>query len=52
MKIELTHDTSVRYPKGTILDLPEEEAKRLMCFNNAVAVEEEAKPKKATTRKK
>ena len=51
MKVKLTHDTSVRYPMGTVLDLPEEEAKRLISLNNAEVMTEE-KPKKTATKKK
>lgn len=51
MKVKITHDTLVRFPMGAILDLPEEEAKRLMSLGNAETVVEE-KPKKASTRKK
>lgn len=44
MKIKLKHDTIVRFPKDTVLDVSEEEAKRLIAFGNAEKVEE--KPKK------
>lgn len=46
MKIKLLHDAAVRFPAGTVLDVPEGEAKKLIAFNNA----EEAKetPKKKT----
>lgn len=48
MKVELTNDTIVRFAKGTVLEVSEEEASRLIAFNNAVKVEEKkaAKPKK------
>lgn len=48
MKVKLTNDTAVRFAKGTILEVSEEEAKRLFVFNNAVEVKEKkvAKPKK------
>lgn len=50
MKVELTHDTSVRFAKGTVLEVSDKEASRLIAFNNAVEVKEEkaeAKPAKA-----
>lgn len=48
MKVELTNDTIVRFAKGTVLEVSDEEASRLIAFNNAVKVEEKmaAKPKK------
>lgn len=49
MKIRLTHDTVVRFSQGTILEVDEAEAKRLIAFNNAQEIEEE--PKKKTTKK-
>lgn len=50
MKIELKRDTIVRHKGGEILDVPEEEARRLMAFGLASAVRET--PKKKTTVKK
>lgn len=35
MVIKLLHDTVVRIKAGTVMDLPEEEAKRLISLNNA-----------------
>jgi hypothetical protein len=46
VKVVLTHDTIVRYKAGTVLDVEETEAKRLIEFNNAVAVAEEKKTAK------
>ena len=49
MKIKLTNDTIVRFAKGTVLEVSEEEASRLIAFNNAVKVDAkkaEAKPAK------
>lgn len=49
MKVELTNDTVVRFAKGTVLEVSDEEASRLIAFNNAVKVEEKkaaAKPAK------
>jgi len=48
MKVKLTNDTAVRFAKGAVLEVSEEEGKRLLVFNNAVEVEEKkaAKPKK------
>lgn len=52
MKIRLTHDTAVRYKAGTVLEVEDQEALRLIAFNNAEKVEETKPVKKATTRKK
>lgn len=38
MKVLLTNDTIVRMAKGTVVDVSEEEAKRLKAFKNAVDV--------------
>lgn len=46
MKIKLTHDTAVRFEKGTVLEVSDTEAARLIAFNNA----EEVKTKKAETK--
>ena len=49
MKVKLTNDTIVRFAKGTVLEVSDQEASRLIAFNNAVKVEEkkaEAKPAK------
>lgn len=35
MKIQLTRDTIVRHKAGEILELPEEECRRLIAFGNA-----------------
>ena len=46
MKVKLTNDTAVRFAKGSVLDVSEEEAKRLFVFNNAVEVKEKKQTKK------
>ena len=49
MKVKLTNNTVVRFAKGTVLEVSDQEASRLIAFNNAVKVEEkkaEAKPVK------
>lgn len=46
MKIQLTRDTIVRHKAGEILELPEEECRRLIAFGNASEVVEEKKTKK------
>ena len=49
MKIKLTNDVAVRFAKGTVLEVSDAEASRLIAFNNAVKVEEKkaaAKPAK------
>jgi hypothetical protein len=48
MKVELLHDTVVRFQKGEILEVSEEEGKRLIAFGNAKPVKE---PAKKTTKK-
>lgn len=45
IKIELLRDTIVRHPKGTVVEVTEEEAKRLIAFGNGKKAEA---PKKAT----
>lgn len=49
MKVKLTNDTIVRFAKDTVLEVSDEEASRLIAFNNAVKVTEKkaaAKPAK------
>lgn len=49
MKVKLTHDTLVRFAKDAVLEVSDQEASRLIAFNNAVKVEEKkaaAKPAK------
>lgn len=59
--IRLKHDTSVRFGRGTVLEVSDAEASRLIAFGNAELIAEKAvkapaetaeKPKKKTTRKK
>lgn len=45
MKIELTKDAAVRFAKGTVLEVTEEEARRLMMLRNAKEVAEKKKKK-------
>ena len=54
MKVKLTNDTVVRFAKGSILEVSDQEASRLIAFNNAVEVEKkaEAKPAKKSKAKK
>lgn len=55
MKVELVNDTVVRFAKGTVLEVSDEEASRLIAFNNAVEVKakaEKAEAKPAKTKKK
>ena len=54
MKIKLLHDAAVRFPAGTVLDVPEGEAKKLIAFNNAEEAKEtpKKKPAKETPKKK
>lgn len=46
MIVKLLHDTIVRMKAGTILDLPDEEAKRLISFNNAKEEKKKIEKKK------
>lgn len=46
MKIELLHDTVVRFPAGAVLDVSEHEARRLLALNNAVIVTDKQPAKK------
>ena len=52
MKVRLTNDTIVRFAKGTVLEVSDQEASRLFAFNNAVKVEEKAEAKPAKAKKK
>lgn len=52
MKIKLTNDTAVRFAEGTVLEVTEEEAKRLIAFNNAVEVKPKAEAKPAKKKEK
>lgn len=52
MKVKLTNDTIVRFAKGTVLEVSEQEASRLIAFNNAVKVETKAEAKPAKKAKK
>lgn len=51
MKIKLTHDTIVRFPAGAVLEVSDEEAKRLMAFNNAIPAEAEKPAEKPKAKK-
>lgn len=52
MKIRLTRDTVVRFAKGTVLEVSEEEALRLFALNNAVRAEEKKAEAKTANKKK
>lgn len=52
MKIELKRDTIVRFSKGTVLEVSEKEASRLIAFGNAVAVKEPKLETKKTETKR
>lgn len=49
-KVILLNDTVVRFEKGTVLEVSDQEAARLIAFNNAAEVEE-AVEKKETKKK-
>lgn len=52
MLVEIARDTIVRMQKGTVIELPEAEAKRLISFGNAVEKKiEKPAPKKAAKKK-
>lgn len=40
MRVELLHDTVVRFKKGDVIEVSEAEGKRLIAFNNAKEAEE------------
>lgn len=50
IKVELTRDTIVRLEKGTVLEVSDSEASRLIAFGNAVKAEEK-KVAKRTAKK-
>lgn len=56
MLVRLVNDTIVRFKKGSVLDLSEDEARRLIAFGNAViekeTVVETTAVKPAETRKR
>ena len=55
MKVKLTHDTAVRFAQGTVLEVSDQEASRLIAFNNAVEVKDKksaAKPAKKEVTKR
>ena len=50
MKIEILHDSLVKFSKGAVIEVSDEEAKRLASLGNAKAVvieEKKPAPKKA-----
>lgn len=49
MKVKLKRDTSVRFSAGTVLEVSDQEASRLVAFGNAELVEE--KPKEPETKR-
>ncbi len=52
MKVKLTHDTVVRFAKDTVLEVSDQEALRLIAFNNAVEVKAKAEKAEAKQAKK
>ncbi len=52
MKVKLTNDTIVRFARGTVLEVSEQEASRLISLNNAVEVKAKAEAKPAKAKKK
>lgn len=51
-KVELLHDTAVRFAKGSVVEVSEAEAERLIAFGNAVRVEAKKKTEAKTAKKK
>lgn len=52
IKVEITHDTIVRFAKGSVIEVSENEALRLIAFGNAKEVKPTQAPKKAAPAKK
>ena len=52
MKVKLTKDTVVRFAKDTVLEVSDQEASRLIAFNNAVEVKAKAEKAEAKPAKK
>ena len=52
MKVELLHDAVVRFAKGSVLEVSEVEASRLIAFKTAVRVKEKKTEAKTTKKKK
>lgn len=50
-KILLLNDTVVRFEKGTVLEVSDQEAGRLIAFRNAVEAAEPVKEKKEAKKK-
>lgn len=46
MKVKLLHNVAVRFSEGTVLEVSDEEGKRLIAFKNAEAVTEKKETKK------
>lgn len=46
MKVEVLHDTIIRFPKGAVVEVSEEEARRLIAFGNAREAQQEKKARK------
>lgn len=51
MKVKLTADTAVRFAKGTVLEVSEQEAKRLFAFRLAEEVKAKTETKPVTKKK-
>lgn len=52
VKVELLNDAVVRFAKGTVLEVSEAEASRLIAFKSAVRVEEKKTEAKTAKKKK
>ena len=52
MLVKLTNDTIVRFARGTVLEVSDAEASRLIAFKTAVRVEEKKTEAKRARKKK
>lgn len=52
MKIELKTDAFIHFEKGTVMEVSDQEASRLVALNNAVIVKTEAEEKTQKRSKK
>lgn len=55
MIVKLIHKTAVQFPEGSVVEVADEEGKRLIAFRNAVEVKAEPKAepaKKAPAKRK
>lgn len=46
MRVEILRDAFVKFPKGAVVEVSEEEARRLIAFGNAKEAQQEKKTRK------